>query len=125
MKKGVASAREAAPGWRRDRSLSGDLLAQENEADRGRWQLLKARGCCCAVVLNGQGNNLLETRFIEQYGIQPARSQADAFVPSLQFCFPHSEKFRSYAPDTILAEPVVSCMDITATVLRPLLEDFE
>jgi hypothetical protein len=66
----------------------------------------------------------LDTRFLEQRGIQPAKSQADALVPGLQFCFPHSEKFRSYA-SVILAEPAGSCTDIAATVLRPLLEDFE
>ncbi len=32
------------------------------------------------------------------------------------------DDLRAHAPDVIFAEPVVSCTDLSATVLRPLLE---
>jgi hypothetical protein len=75
-------------------------------------------------VLNGQGNNLVHTRFVEHYGIQPAKSQAMLSFQAHSSAF-HILKNSAATPDIIRAERAGSCTDSVATVLRPLLEDFE
>jgi CobW/HypB/UreG, nucleotide-binding domain len=87
--------------------------------------LLKKRGYRCAVVLNDQGNNLVDTRLVEQHGIPAGEVTDGCFCCRLTDMLSTFERLHSYAPDVIFAEPVGSCTDIVATVLRPLLEDFE
>lgn len=87
--------------------------------------LLEKRGYRCAVVLNDQGNALVDTHLVEQHGIRAGEVTGGCFCCRFTDLLSAFDKLRSYAPDVIFAEPVGSCTDIAATVLRPLLEDFE
>lgn len=85
-------------------------------------QRLAARGLRTGLVTNDQGENLVDT-------ILARRSQLAVMeVAGGCFCcrYPDMVKalmelHRQASPDVILAEPVGSCTDLMATVIRPLL----
>jgi G3E family GTPase len=85
-------------------------------------ELLAARGLRVGLVMNDQGTDLVDTAL--------AQAQAAPVVEVAGGCFccrfpDLVEALRllrqSIAPDLILAEPVGSCTDLMATVLRPLM----
>lgn len=90
------------------------LLAAARELDR--------RGLRSAIILNDQGEALVDT------GLAALRKIRHGEVTGGCFCCRFSRlvevigQLRAYAPDVIFAEPVGSCTDISATTLHPLLE---
>lgn len=87
--------------------------------------ILKKRGVRCAVVTNDQSEELVDTRLIEQHSIAVSEVTGGCFCCRFSDLLSWFEELRGYAPDVIFAEPVGSCIDIAATVLRPLHRDFE
>jgi Ni2+-binding GTPase involved in maturation of urease and hydrogenase len=88
-------------------------------------RLLAQRGLRSAVILNDQGNELVDTRHAEMRGIASGEVTGGCFCCKFSELIAAMEKLRSHAPDVIFAEPVGSCTDLVATVLSPLLQEFD
>lgn len=83
---------------------------------------LRLRGIRSAVILNDQGNELVDTGYAAQHGMQSGEVTGGCFCCKLSDLLRVIEGLRAYQPEVIFAEPVGSCTDIAAAILRPLLE---
>ena len=81
---------------------------------------LERRGKRCAVIMNDQGSELVDTRFAELRGLLSGEVTGGCFCCRLTDLVDAAERLRAFSPDVIFAEPVGSCTDLLATVLRPL-----
>ena len=88
-------------------------------------RLLAERGLRSAVILNDQGDELVDTRHAEVSGMASGEVTGGCFCCKFSELISAIEKIKSHAPDVIFAEPVGSCTDIVSTVLAPLLEEFD
>ena len=80
---------------------------------------LQRLGQRCAVILNDQGSALVDTRLTDLQGVQSGEITGGCFCCRLSELLETTERLRDYSPDVIFAEPVGSCTDIIATVVRP------
>ncbi|HTF43071.1 MAG TPA: GTP-binding protein [Terriglobales bacterium] len=76
----------------------------------------------CTVIMNDQGSELVDTRLADLNGLQSGEVTGGCFCCKLSDLVDVAEKLRFFSPDVIFAEPVGSCTDLLATVLRPLQE---
>lgn len=86
-------------------------------------QLLTERGYRVGIITNDQGQNLVDTAVIHQQGVTVSEIAGGCFCcrfTDLQEAIQELED--SIQPDIILAEPVGSCTDLMATVIRPFLK---
>ena len=83
---------------------------------------LERHGRRCAVIMNDQGSELVDTRFADLQGLRSGEVTGGCFCCRLTDLVDAAEKLRAFSPDVIFAEPVGSCTDLLATVLRPLQE---
>jgi len=88
-------------------------------------RLLERRGLRCAVILNDQGEELVDTRHAGRHGLRAGEVTGGCFCCRFSALSSAIETMRSFEPDVIFAEPVGSCADISATVLNPLREEFD
>ncbi len=82
--------------------------------------ILRARGKRVAVVLNDQDVGLVDTRLADAHGVPAAEVAGGCFCCRFGDLLDGCESLRAAAPDVIFAEPVGSCIDLSATVLQPL-----
>jgi CobW/HypB/UreG, nucleotide-binding domain len=82
---------------------------------------LQRRGLRSAMVWNDQGTDLVDSRYADLSGMQSGEVTGGCFCCRLSQLIDAIGDLRAYAPDVIFAEPVGSCSDLAATVLRPLL----
>ncbi len=83
-------------------------------------QLLAMRGLRAAVITNDQDAGLVDTRHALAEEV-PAREVAGGcFCCRFSDLIEASEALRVQDPDVIFAEPVGSCVDLSATILQPL-----
>lgn len=88
-------------------------------------QLLRERGLRTGIILNDQGRDLVDTLYAEAQTLEAREVTGGCFCCRFSELLSRLEDLRtSSSPDVIFAEPVGSCMDIAATVLRPLQEEF-
>ena len=85
---------------------------------------LAKRGLKSAVIVNDQGDSLVDTQFARQHGFDAEEVTGGCFCCQFSDLIDSAEKLRAHSPDVIFAEPVGSCMDLSATVLRPLREHY-
>jgi G3E family GTPase len=86
---------------------------------------LLARGLKPAVITNDQAVNLVDTGTIAQAGLPVAEVAGGCFCCRFEDLTGAALKLRrTVKPDVILAEPVGSCTDLSATVLQPLKQYF-
>jgi hypothetical protein len=85
---------------------------------------LAQRGLKSAVILNDQGDMLVDTQFARHNGINAAEVTGGCFCCRFSDLMDSAETLRAFSPDVIFAEPVGSCTDVSATVLRPLRENY-
>jgi hypothetical protein len=83
---------------------------------------LERRGLRSAMVWNDQGKDLVDSRYAGLSGMRSGEVTGGCFCCRLSGLLDAMGELRAYAPDVIFAEPVGSCIDLSATVLRPLLE---
>src|SRR5271163_5307402 len=83
---------------------------------------LQRRGLRSAMVWNDQGQDLVDSRYAALSGMQSGEVTGGCFCCRLSELIDAIGELRAYAPDVIFAEPVGSCTDLSATVLRPLLQ---
>ncbi len=85
---------------------------------------LKRRGLRAAVILNDQGDELVDTRHAEAQGVLAREVTGGCFCCRFSRLMEVIGEVRGSSPDVIFAEPVGSCTDISATVFGPLREGF-
>jgi hypothetical protein len=83
---------------------------------------LQQRGLRSAMVWNDQGMDLVDSRYAALSGMHSGEVTGGCFCCRLSQLIDAIGDLRAYAPDVIFAEPVGSCTDLSATVLRPLLD---
>jgi CobW/HypB/UreG, nucleotide-binding domain len=83
---------------------------------------LERRGLRSAMVWNDQGKDLVDSRYADLSGMRSGEVTGGCFCCRLSDLIDAMGELRAHAPDVIFAEPVGSCTDLSATVLRPLLE---
>jgi hypothetical protein len=80
-----------------------------------------AAGKKAAVITNDQGVDLVDTAFARSAGLAAGEITGGCFCCRFSdFVDAAGRLERGTTPDVILAEPVGSCTDLAATVLRPL-----
>src|SRR5690349_21321446 len=87
--------------------------------------ILKQQGLRAAIITNDQGSDLVDTMLARSHGADVAEVVGGCFCcrfPDLLKTI--QDVTDTLHPDVILAEPVGSCTDIVATVVRPLERDF-
>jgi Ni2+-binding GTPase involved in maturation of urease and hydrogenase len=88
-------------------------------------RMLEQRGLRCAVILNDQGDELVDTHHAEAQGMLAREVTGGCFCCRLGGLMAVMDELRTRALDVIFAEPVGSCTDISATVIGPLREEFD
>ena len=83
---------------------------------------LEGRGLRSAIILNDQGEALVDTSLAERNGMTSGEVIGGCFCCRFSDLISVMSDLSKHAPDVIFAEPVGSCTDIAATILRPLLE---
>jgi hypothetical protein len=83
-------------------------------------RLLQAQGLKPAAILNDQGSELVDTRYVQETGIEAGQVSGGCFCCRFSELIEAAEMLRAYSPDVIFAEAVGSCTDISATTLQPL-----
>jgi hypothetical protein len=83
---------------------------------------LERLGRRCAIILNDQGAEQVDTRLAGLHGLRFGEVTGGCFCCRLSDLVNVAERLREHAPEVIFAEPVGSCADIVATVLRPFLQ---
>jgi Ni2+-binding GTPase involved in maturation of urease and hydrogenase len=82
--------------------------------------ILHTRGKRVAVVLNDQDAGLVDTRLAGAHHVPTAEVAGGCFCCRFGDLLDAADQLRVYHPDVIFAEPVGSCIDVSATVLQPL-----
>jgi hypothetical protein len=82
-----------------------------------------ARGLRPAMITNDQGRGLVDTELARAAGVQVGEVGGGCFCCRLTGLIRAADALDGVDPDIIFAEPVGSCTDLAATVLRPLLRD--
>lgn len=81
---------------------------------------LMRRGRRVAVVTNDQAPELVDTQLVGMAGFPVAEVAGACFCCAFpDFAARTDELIARHRPDVVIAEPVGSCVDIAATVLRP------
>jgi hypothetical protein len=83
-------------------------------------RVLAGRGLRCAAILNDQGRDLTDTRFVTANGVDADEVTGGCFCCRFSDLIAAAQRLRTHAPDVIFAEAVGSCTDISATTLQPL-----
>ena len=81
---------------------------------------LRARGLRVALITNDQGGALVDTKLAATAGIATEQVMGGCFCCRFSKFTAAADRLLEYDPDVILAEPVGSCIDISATILQPL-----
>lgn len=84
---------------------------------------LVARGMRPAIVTNDQGSGLVDTALAQAAGVPVGEVAGGCFCCRLTDLLRATDALESFRPDVVFAEPVGSCTDLAATVIRPLLRD--
>ena len=83
-------------------------------------RLLQQRGMRGAIITNDQGGSLVDTRVATAAGVDAGEIAGACFCCRFGDFIGAAESLLAVRPDVIFAEPVGSCMDLSATVLQPL-----
>ncbi len=81
---------------------------------------LARRGLRSAVILNDQGESLVDTQLARAHGLAAAEVTGGCFCCRFSDLMERANLLRTHAPDVIFAEPVGSCADLNATTLLPI-----
>lgn len=87
-------------------------------------ELVQQRGANVAVVLNDQGDDLVDTHLVQSHCVPADQVAGGCFCCRFPDLVEALERMDCCHPEVIFAEAVGSCTDIVATTLRPLLRDY-
>jgi Ni2+-binding GTPase involved in maturation of urease and hydrogenase len=102
--------------------VGGFLAAGKTTLILAAAQELKRRGLKCAVILNDQGDDLVDTRYALSQEMQADEVRGGCFCCRLSDLVDTLNSLLAHSPAVIFAEPVGSCTDLSATVYHPLLD---
>jgi Ni2+-binding GTPase involved in maturation of urease and hydrogenase len=86
---------------------------------------LAGRGLRTGLITNDQAPELVDTAFLSQGGVKVAEVAGSCFCCNFQGLIDAMSKVRAEAEaDVLIAEPVGSCTDLSATIVQPLKEGF-
>jgi Ni2+-binding GTPase involved in maturation of urease and hydrogenase len=83
-------------------------------------RMLHERGMRAAIITNDQGGALVDTRMATAQGFDAGEIAGACFCCRFGDFVGAAQSLLAVKPDVIFAEPVGSCMDLSATVLQPL-----
>jgi hypothetical protein len=83
-------------------------------------KMLAGQGRRAAVILNDQGRELVDTEFARASELEASEVAGGCFCCRFSEFIEAAEELRRFSPDVIFAEPVGSCVDLSATILQPL-----
>ncbi len=83
-------------------------------------RLLHERGLRAAIITNDQGGALVDTRLATAAGYDAGEIAGACFCCRFANFVAAAQSLLAVRPHVIFAEPVGSCMDLSATVLQPL-----
>ena len=84
-------------------------------------QQLIQQGKKVALITNDQAPELVDSTLLEHQGLQVAEVNGSCFCCNFNgFVDAIHQLMREVSPDVILAEPVGSCADLSATILQPV-----
>ena len=81
---------------------------------------LMAAGSAVALITNDQGGALVDTHLAGASRIDTEEIAGGCFCCRFSELIQAADRLRAHGPDVIFAEPVGSCIDISATVLQPI-----
>jgi hypothetical protein len=87
-------------------------------------ELIQRRGANVAVVLNDQGDDLVDTHLVQSHCVPADQVSGGCFCCRFPDLIEALDRIACCHPEVIFAEAVGSCTDIVATTLRPLLRDY-
>lgn len=87
-------------------------------------ELLQQNGKRAAVILNDQGEELVDTALVRSRQISTGQVVGGCFCCRFSELIEAAEHLKQHQPDVIFAEAVGSCTDISATTLQPLKRDY-
>lgn len=82
--------------------------------------ILRKQGMRVAVITNDQDEGLVDTSLTEAHGVGVREVAGACFCCHFSDLVDAAEQLSAFHPDVIFAEPVGSCIDISATTLQPL-----
>lgn len=83
-------------------------------------QMLQQQGTRVAVITNDQDEGLVDTRLVEAHGVGAREVAGACFCCRFSNLIEVARQLTVFQPEVIFAEPVGSCVDISATILQPL-----
>jgi hypothetical protein len=83
-------------------------------------RLLADRGLRSAIILNDQGESLVDTELARSSGFATGEVTGGCFCCRFSELTRIADQLREYWPHVIFAEPVGSCTDLSATILQPI-----
>jgi len=81
---------------------------------------LARQGLRSAVILNDQGDALVDTALAKAHGLEAGEVAGGCFCCRFSDLMDSAERLLAYSPDVIFAEPVGSCTDLNATTVLPI-----
>src|SRR3954453_22334225 len=100
--------------------LGGFLGAGKTSLILAAAGFLNQRGIKSAAILNDQGTELADTRWVQAQGLQADEVIGGCFCCLFSEMVDAAEGLRAHSAEVIFAEAVGSCTDISATTLQPL-----
>jgi hypothetical protein len=82
-------------------------------------KVLHKRGFRTAAIMNDQAEGLVDTEYAKARDVTVEEIAGGCFCCRFSELFESAHRLREYQPHVIFAEPVGSCIDISATVLQP------
>ena len=87
-------------------------------------RILADRGLRSAIILNDQGESLVDTELARSSGFDAGEVTGGCFCCRFSELMRIADELREYSPDVIFAEPVGSCTDLSATILQPIAQAY-
>ncbi len=83
-------------------------------------RVLGDRGLSSAIILNDQGESLVDTEVARSNGLHAGEVTGGCFCCRFSELIEVAGQLSAHSPDVIFAEPVGSCTDLSATILQPI-----
>jgi hypothetical protein len=100
--------------------IGGFLGAGKTSLILAAARILQQGGIRCAAILNDQGKELADTRWVQSQGLRTDEVVGGCFCCLFSDMVDAAERLRAHSAQVIFAEAVGSCTDISATTLQPL-----